>query len=35
MKHISGTIENEENRQKGEILTMLLGALGACLSGNQ
>ena len=35
MKNVSDTIENEENRQKGEILTMLLGALGACLSGNQ
>ena len=35
MKNIGDTIENEENRQKGEILIMLLGELGVCLSENQ
>ena len=35
MKNIGDTIENEKNRQKGEILIMLLGELGVCLSENQ
>ena len=35
MKNIGDTIENEENRQKSEILIMLLGELGVCLSENQ
>ena len=35
MKNIGDTIENEENRQKGEILIMLLGELGVSLSENQ
>ena len=35
MKNIGDTIENEENRQKGEILIMLLSELGVSLSENQ
>ena len=33
-KRVSETIPNEAKEQKGEFLSMLLGALGASLLGN-
>ena len=34
VKGITKTIKNEANKQKGGFLSMLLGTLGASLSGN-
>ena len=34
IKRVSKTIKNEVNKQKGGCLRMLLGTLGASLSGN-
>ena len=34
LKGVSETIQNEAKEQKGGFLSMLLGALGACLLGN-
>ena len=34
IKSVSKTIKNEVNKQKGGCLRMLLGTLGASLSGN-
>ena len=34
MKGVTKTIENETKKQKGGFLSMLLGTLGASLSGN-
>ena len=34
IKGVSQTIKNEVNKQKGGFLSMLLGTLGASLSGN-
>ena len=35
IKGVSETIKNEAKKQKGRFLSMLLGALGASLLGNQ
>ena len=34
LKEVTKTIENETKEQKGGFLSMLLGTLGASLSGN-
>ena len=34
LKGVSKIIKNEANEQKGELLSMLLGTLGAILLGN-
>ena len=34
MKGVSGAIQNEAKNQRGWFLSMLLGKLGASLSGN-
>ena len=34
LKGVTETVQNEVKEQKGEFLSMLLGTLGASLSGN-